>query len=112
MRMASCASCRKADIGSSSAPIEQICYNADFRRERRPHRAVRDRARRVSASSAGLQLIEIAPGIDIERDILAHMDFKPAIAKSIKTMDKRLFLPPLMGMKVDIASRERVKRSR
>jgi propionate CoA-transferase len=36
-------------------------------------------------SSEGLQLIEIAPGIDIERDILAHMDFPPTIAKNIKT---------------------------
>ena len=25
----------------------------------------------------GLELIEVAPGIDIERDILAHMAFKP-----------------------------------
>jgi propionate CoA-transferase len=29
----------------------------------------------------GLELIEVAPGIDIERDILAHMDFKPIINK-------------------------------
>ena len=28
-------------------------------------------------TAAGLELIEVAPGIDIERDILAHMDFPP-----------------------------------
>ena len=28
----------------------------------------------------GLELIEVAPGIDIERDILAHMAFKPLVA--------------------------------
>jgi len=27
----------------------------------------------------GLALAEVAPGIDIERDILAHMDFRPEI---------------------------------
>src|SRR5437899_10081718 len=27
----------------------------------------------------GLELIELAPGMDLERDILAHMDFKPII---------------------------------
>ncbi len=38
----------------------------------------------------GLELIEVAPGIDIERDILAHMDFKPIINKPVP-MDPRIF---------------------
>jgi propionate CoA-transferase len=38
----------------------------------------------------GLELIEVAPGIDIERDILAHMEFKPAINKPVP-MDPRIF---------------------
>ncbi|MCB2038071.1 MAG: acyl CoA:acetate/3-ketoacid CoA transferase, partial [Ottowia sp.] len=42
--------------------------------------------------SAGLELIEVAPGIDIERDVLAHMDFKPLI-RDVKPMDPALFQP-------------------
>jgi propionate CoA-transferase len=38
----------------------------------------------------GLELIEVAPGIDVERDILAHMDFKPIIHKPVP-MDARIF---------------------
>jgi len=38
----------------------------------------------------GMELVEVAPGIDIERDILAHMDFKP-IVKDPKPMDPRIF---------------------
>ena len=38
----------------------------------------------------GLELIEVAPGIDVERDILAHMDFAPIIHKPV-TMDARIF---------------------
>jgi propionate CoA-transferase len=38
----------------------------------------------------GLELIEVAPGIDIERDILAHMDFRPSINKPT-AMDPRIF---------------------
>jgi propionate CoA-transferase len=38
----------------------------------------------------GLELIEVAPGIDVERDILAHMDFTPLINKPI-AMDARIF---------------------
>ncbi len=46
----------------------------------------------------GLELIEIAPGIDIERDILAHMDFKPVI-KAPVTMDARIFSDEPMNLK-------------
>ncbi len=39
----------------------------------------------------GLELIEIAPGIDIQKDILDHMDFIPIIPEKIREMDHRLF---------------------
>lgn len=41
-------------------------------------------------------LEEIAPGIDLEKDILALMDFKPIISESLQTMDAKLFYPELM----------------
>lgn len=47
----------------------------------------------------GVELIEIAPGIDIEKDILPHMDFKPILNPSLKVMDERIFRPEPMGLK-------------
>ncbi|THE10533.1 acetate CoA-transferase YdiF [Bacillus timonensis] len=47
----------------------------------------------------GLELSEIAPGIDIERDIFAQMGFRPHVAKDLKEMDSRLFLPEPMGIR-------------
>jgi len=38
----------------------------------------------------GLELTEIAPGVDLDRDVLAHMDFKP-ILRDVKTMDPQMF---------------------
>jgi acyl CoA:acetate/3-ketoacid CoA transferase len=38
----------------------------------------------------GLELIEVAPGIEIERDILPHMDFRPHIG-SVSTMPASVF---------------------
>lgn len=47
----------------------------------------------------GLELVEIAPGIDLEKDILAQMDFKPMIAKDLRVMDESIFNDCLMGLK-------------
>lgn len=47
----------------------------------------------------GLHLIEIAPGIDLEKDILAHMDFKPKMDTPPKLMDARIFTDAPMGLK-------------
>lgn len=46
-----------------------------------------------------LTLTEIAPGIDLEKDVIAQMEFRPTIAENLKTMDERLFRPEVMGIK-------------
>lgn len=39
----------------------------------------------------GMVLTEIAPGIDLEKDVLAHMEFKPIISPNLKIMDEGIF---------------------
>ncbi len=46
----------------------------------------------------GLELVEVAPGIDIERDILARMEFRPII-RDPATMDQRIFGNGPMGLR-------------
>lgn len=46
----------------------------------------------------GMELTEVAPGVDIEKDILAHMDFKP-IVNSPQLMDERIFRDEIMNLK-------------
>jgi propionate CoA-transferase len=52
-----------------------------------------------SLSEEGLELIEIAPGIDLERDILANMAFKPVIKAPPRLMDERIFRPEPMALR-------------
>jgi len=53
-------------------------------------------------SEAGLELIEVAPGIDIDRDILARMDFKPIMRRDPVKMDQRIFSSGPMGLRDDL----------
>lgn len=45
-----------------------------------------------------MTLAELAPGIDLERDILAQMDFRPVIADDLKLMDERIFMERWGGL--------------
>ena len=49
-------------------------------------------------TEAGLLLTEIAPGVELERDVLAHMEFAPIIPDVVGTMDPRIFGEETMGL--------------
>jgi propionate CoA-transferase len=51
---------------------------------------------------AGLEIIEIAPGIDLERDVIGQMRFRPEVSAHLKIMDERIFRPGAMGLRDDI----------
>ncbi len=50
----------------------------------------------------GLELIEIAPGIDVEQDVLRHLAFEPIVRSAPKLMDPRIFATGVMGLKDDL----------
>ena len=52
----------------------------------------------------GVELIEVAPGIDIDRDILAQMQFRPIVRNPI-LMDARLFRPEPIGLEQQLLGR-------
>ncbi|MFT3802420.1 MAG: malonate decarboxylase subunit alpha [Burkholderiaceae bacterium] len=49
-------------------------------------------------TAGGVELTEIAPGIDLQKDILDHMGFEP-IVNSPKQMDARIFAEQPMGLR-------------
>ncbi len=48
--------------------------------------------------ASGLTLVELAPGIDLDRDVLARLPFKPAI-EGLREMDPAIFRPETMGLR-------------
>ncbi len=61
-------------------------------------------------TEAGMELIEVAPGVDIDKDILPHMDFKPVINGTPTPMDARIFRPEPMGLKENLFALPLAKR--
>jgi propionate CoA-transferase len=57
-----------------------------------------------------LELIEIAPGIDLERDVLAHMDFMPSISPNLRLMDAALFADEPVGLRERLLATPLAKR--
>jgi propionate CoA-transferase len=81
--------------------VEQITYNGEkgFLRHQEvlfvTERAV------FSLTEKGFELMEIAPVIKLEKDILNQMQFKPAISQKLKQMDKKIFSPGLLGFNLN-----------
>jgi len=50
----------------------------------------------------GLELIEVAPGVDIERDVLAHMAFRPIMKAEPAMMDERVFAEEPMNLRPEL----------
>lgn len=46
-------------------------------------------------------LIEVAEGLDPERDVIAHMGFVPEVSERLATMDPRVFAAGAMGLAAD-----------
>ena len=91
--------------------LDQICYSADIGRSiRQVALFVTERAVfRVGAD--GLELIEVAPGLDVERDVIAQMGFRPRVARELRVMDSRVFEPGAMGLASHVRAKPRRHRS-
>ncbi|HEV2138087.1 MAG TPA: hypothetical protein VGR53_04545 [Nitrososphaerales archaeon] len=49
-------------------------------------------------SRQGMVLTEVAPRVDLDRDVLAKMEFKPMLEKELRMMDRSIFLPGPMEL--------------
>jgi propionate CoA-transferase len=79
--------------------VGQVTFNGELaRRERRSIHFVTERCV-FRLEPGGLALVEIAPGVDLRRDILDQMEFAPIVSEPVPSMDPLIFLPGRMGLR-------------
>lgn len=78
--------------------VEQITYSGKYARTSgQTVYAVTERAM-FHLGELGWVLEEVAPGIDVEKDVLSHMKFRPLISENLKLMDETIFCDSPMGL--------------
>ena len=77
--------------------VEQITFSAEFANKTGQKVLYVTECCVFKLTKEGVELIEVAPDISIEKDILPFMDFTP-IMKDVRLMDERLFKDEVMGL--------------
>lgn len=82
--------------------VGQITFSADYAHKHNQQVMFITERCVFVLTDKGLVLTEIAPGVDLQKDILDQMEFVPHIAEDLKTMDERIFRDEPMGLAQDI----------
>ena len=78
--------------------VQQITFNGPYAAKCGQHVLYITERAVLELRPEGMTLIEIAPGIDLQTQVLDHMGFVPRIADDLKLMDERIFRDELMGL--------------
>jgi propionate CoA-transferase len=85
--------------------VQQLTFNGRYAREcGKEVLFVTDRAV-FDLTADGLRLVEIAPGISLERDVLARIEFPVQVSPRPRQMDARLFRDAPMGLLPEFRAR-------
>ncbi len=80
--------------------LEQVTYSGEYAVETCQEALYITERAVFKLTPEGIMLTEIAPGVDLQHDILDQMEFTPLIAQNVKEMDSRIFRDEKMGLKL------------
>ena len=78
--------------------VSQVTFSGRFAQEKHQQVIYVTERAVFALGRHGVELIELAPGVDLQRDVLDQMGFRPLIREPLKLMDRRLFLDEPMGL--------------
>ncbi|MEO9162237.1 MAG: CoA-transferase [Casimicrobiaceae bacterium] len=91
---------QEAAVAKFVSRVEQISFSGDYaKRWNVPVTYVTERTV-MELQEDGMVLTEVAPGLDLERDVFQQMDFRPRLSPELKLMDLRLFGAATMGLQL------------
>ncbi|MFO1135193.1 MAG: acyl CoA:acetate/3-ketoacid CoA transferase [Rhodoblastus sp.] len=90
---------RDGDIRKFVERVEHVTFSGDVARKQGKTILYITERCVFRLTSDGMELAEIAPGVDLDRDILAKMDFRPLMPRPPRLMDARIFAAEPMGLR-------------
>lgn len=88
--------------------VEHVTFSGEYARKFNQEILYVTERAVFNLSKEGLELIEYAPGIDIEKDVISQMEFEPIITEP-KEMDRRIFDNKIMGLKNLLPTKQKVR---
>lgn len=85
--------------------VDHITFSGEYARES-GQRVIYMTERAVfELSPQGMLLTEIAPGVDLQKDVLDQIEFEMAVSPNLKLMDARIFMDRVMGIKDEVLAK-------
>jgi propionate CoA-transferase len=84
--------------------VDEVSFSGSVAARRGQHvRYITERAV-FELGDDGVTLIEVAEGLDPDKDVIAHMGFVPRVSAQLTTMDRRVFAEGAMGLAADFGA--------
>ncbi len=92
------------DVPKAVRDVEQVTFAGAYAQARNQRVFYVTERAVFQLGPRGPEVIEIAPGADLEADVIAAMAFRPAVSPALRRMDARLFADGPMGIDLPAAT--------
>ena len=85
--------------------VDHVTFSGDYARESSQQVIYMTERAVFELTQQGMMLTEIAPGVDLQKDVLAQIDFEIKVSSKLKLMDARIFTDQIMGIRDEVLAK-------